>query len=51
MRLGERSNLLTQADLLKNPKISPVLGVPLNLDEEKKTAFQVRSRLHRCNWR
>jgi hypothetical protein len=37
--LGAASNSLTRADMWNDPKLSPVLGVPLDLDEEKKTSL------------
>ena len=35
--IGGASNSLTRADMWNDPKLSPVLGVPVDMDEEKKT--------------
>ena len=37
--IGGGSNSLTRADMWNDPKLSPVLGVPVDLDEEKKTGL------------
>ena len=37
--LGVASNSSSRADMWNDPKLSPVLGVPLDLNEEKKTSL------------
>ena len=37
--IGGGSNSLTRADMWNDPKLSPVLGVPVDSDEEKKTGL------------
>ena len=38
--LGAPSNSLTRAEMWNDPKLSPVLGVPLDLDEEKTSSVK-----------